>query len=86
MRRRVRVQPRSPEMHQVLHVRDRLQAVAGDSAGTIKLRRVYETTTGVFPSVTRTFHSVACQHCPDAPCIERLPARSHQQGGTPTAL
>lgn len=41
----------------------------GIAAGTIKLRRVYETTTGVFPSVSRTFHSVACQHCPDAPCM-----------------
>jgi anaerobic dimethyl sulfoxide reductase subunit B (iron-sulfur subunit) len=36
---------------------------------TIKLRRVYEVTTGEFPQVSRTFHSVACQHCPDAPCI-----------------
>jgi anaerobic dimethyl sulfoxide reductase subunit B (iron-sulfur subunit) len=37
--------------------------------GTIKLRRVYEVTTGEFPQVRRTFHSLACQHCPDAPCI-----------------
>jgi anaerobic dimethyl sulfoxide reductase subunit B (iron-sulfur subunit) len=36
---------------------------------TFKLRRVYEVATGTFPRVTRTFHSVACQHCPDAPCI-----------------
>ena len=40
---------------------------------TFKLRRVYETTTGVFPNVTRTFHSVACQHCPDAPCAAACP-------------
>jgi anaerobic dimethyl sulfoxide reductase subunit B (iron-sulfur subunit) len=37
-------------------------------AGTIKLRRVYEVATGTFPNVTRTFHSVACQHCADVPC------------------
>jgi anaerobic dimethyl sulfoxide reductase subunit B len=40
---------------------------------TIKLRRVYEEATGVFPAVTRTFHSVACQHCPEAPCIAACP-------------
>ena len=40
---------------------------------TIKLRRVYEEATGVFPAVTRTFHSIACQHCADAPCIEACP-------------
>lgn len=41
----------------------------GIAPGTFRLRRVYETTTGTFPQVTRTFHSIACQHCPDAPCI-----------------
>jgi anaerobic dimethyl sulfoxide reductase subunit B (iron-sulfur subunit) len=41
----------------------------GIAAGTISLRRVYEVTTGDFPGVTRTFHSVACQHCSDPPCI-----------------
>jgi anaerobic dimethyl sulfoxide reductase subunit B (iron-sulfur subunit) len=41
----------------------------GIAAGTYRLRRVYETTAGTFPQVTRAFHSVACQHCPDAPCI-----------------
>ncbi len=40
----------------------------GIAAGTIKLRRVYETTIGYFPDVRRTFHSMACQHCPDTPC------------------
>ena len=37
--------------------------------GTFKLRKLYEVAEGTFPQVTRTFHSVACQHCPDAPCI-----------------
>lgn len=37
---------------------------------TLKLRRVYEEAAGTFPQVTRTFHSVACQHCADAPCID----------------
>jgi len=41
----------------------------GIAPGTFKLRRVYEVATGTFPHVTRTFHSVACRHCPDAPCI-----------------
>ena len=45
----------------------------GIAAGTFKLRRVFETTAGTFPQVTRTFHSVACQHCPDAPCIAACP-------------
>jgi len=37
--------------------------------GSFKLRKVYEVTTGTFPRVTRTFHSVACQHCADPPCV-----------------
>lgn len=41
----------------------------GIAPSAFKLRRVYEVTTGTFPQVTRTFHSVACQHCPDTPCI-----------------
>jgi anaerobic dimethyl sulfoxide reductase subunit B (iron-sulfur subunit) len=41
----------------------------GIAAGTHRLRRVYETTSGTFPQVNRTFHSVGCQHCPDAPCL-----------------
>jgi anaerobic dimethyl sulfoxide reductase subunit B (iron-sulfur subunit) len=41
----------------------------GIAPGTFKLRRVYEVTTGTFPQVTRTFHSVACQHCAEPPCI-----------------
>ena len=45
----------------------------GIAPGTFKLRRVYEITTGTFPQVTRTFHSVACQHCPDAPCVLACP-------------
>ena len=45
----------------------------GIAPGTFKLRRVYETTSGTFPSVTRTFHSVACQHCAEPPCIAACP-------------
>ncbi len=45
----------------------------GIPAGTFKLRKVYETSCGTFPDVTRTFHSVACQHCPDAPCVPACP-------------
>jgi Fe-S-cluster-containing dehydrogenase component len=45
----------------------------GIGPGTVRLRRVYEVATGTFPAVTRTFHSVACQHCSDAPCIGACP-------------
>jgi len=39
-------------------------------AGTIKLRRVEEVTSGVFPDVKRTFKSVSCMHCVEPPCME----------------
>jgi anaerobic dimethyl sulfoxide reductase subunit B len=45
----------------------------GIDPGTVKLRRVYEVTTGTFPAVTRTFHSEACHHCSEAPCVEACP-------------
>lgn len=48
----------------------------GIAPGTFRLRRVYETTAGTFPQVTRTFHSVACQHCPDAPCVAACPLKA----------
>jgi anaerobic dimethyl sulfoxide reductase subunit B (iron-sulfur subunit) len=54
----------------------------GISSGTIRLRRVYEVTTGDFPKVTRTFHSVACQQCPDAPCIGACPPGAISKGET----
>jgi anaerobic dimethyl sulfoxide reductase subunit B (iron-sulfur subunit) len=45
----------------------------GIAPGMFKLRRVYETTSGAFPQVTRTFHSVGCQHCPEPPCVAACP-------------
>lgn len=45
----------------------------GIKAGTIKLRRVEEITTGVFPDVKRTFKSVSCMHCIKPKCIEACP-------------
>ena len=48
--------------------------------GTIKLRRVYEVVSGAFPTVARTFHSVACQHCPDPPCVPACPPGAITKG------
>ena len=43
--------------------------------GSYRLRKVYEDTVGTFPQVTRTFHSVACQHCEDPPCAAACAGR-----------
>lgn len=48
----------------------------GIKAGTIKLRRVDEVTTGVFPEIKRHFHSISCRHCAKAPCIDVCPANA----------
>src|SRR5512137_932562 len=45
----------------------------GIAPGTFRLRRVYEETAGTFPQVIRTFLSVGCQHCPEAPCVAACP-------------
>jgi DMSO reductase iron-sulfur subunit len=45
----------------------------GIKAGTVKLRKVMEVTTGTFPEVTRTFLAVSCRHCAKAPCITACP-------------
>jgi len=45
----------------------------GIKAGTIKLRRVEEITSGTFPDVKRTFKSVSCMHCTEPRCIEACP-------------
>ncbi len=42
-------------------------------AGTVKYRRVEETTYGTFPDVHRTFLSVACMHCARPACIAACP-------------
>jgi anaerobic dimethyl sulfoxide reductase subunit B len=42
----------------------------GIKAGTIKCRRVEETTSGTFPEVKRTFKSITCMHCVKPRCIE----------------
>lgn len=46
----------------------------GIKAGTIKLRRVLEVTTGTFPNVTRRFISLSCMHCAKAPCAAVCPS------------
>jgi anaerobic dimethyl sulfoxide reductase subunit B len=45
----------------------------GIKAGTIKLRRVEEKTTGNFPDVKRVFRSISCLHCIKPRCIEACP-------------
>lgn len=45
----------------------------GIKAGTIRLRRVEEVTTGSFPDVKRTFRSISCLHCVKPRCIEACP-------------
>ena len=42
----------------------------GIKAGTIKLRKVVEVTTGSFPDVKRIFKSISCIHCVKPTCIE----------------
>jgi anaerobic dimethyl sulfoxide reductase subunit B len=48
----------------------------GIKAGTFKLRRVEEITSGKFPDVTRRFYSVSCRHCAKAPCMEVCPTKA----------
>jgi anaerobic dimethyl sulfoxide reductase subunit B len=48
----------------------------GIKAGTIRLRRVEETTTGTFPAVKRHFFSISCRHCAKAPCISVCPSKA----------
>jgi anaerobic dimethyl sulfoxide reductase subunit B len=48
----------------------------GIKAGSIKLRRVEEITTGVFPEVKRRFYSISCRHCANPPCIDVCPTKA----------
>jgi anaerobic dimethyl sulfoxide reductase subunit B len=48
----------------------------GIKAGTIRLRRVEEVVSGVFPNVRRKFFSISCRHCAKAPCIEACPPKA----------
>jgi len=56
----------------------------GIKAGTIKLRKVTEVTTGKFPNVKRTFLSVSCRQCAKAPCAAACPvgaiSRKREEG------
>jgi anaerobic dimethyl sulfoxide reductase subunit B len=46
----------------------------GIKAGTIKLRKVVEVTSGAFPDVFRNFYSLTCRHCAKAPCAAACPS------------
>jgi len=48
----------------------------GIKAGTIKLIKVEEVTTGVFPDVKRRFFLITCRHCSKAPCMEVCPTKA----------
>ena len=48
----------------------------GIKAGTIRLRRVDEITSGTFPDVKRQFFSISCRHCAKAPCIMVCPFKA----------
>jgi Fe-S-cluster-containing dehydrogenase component len=45
----------------------------GIKAGTIKLRRVEEKTTGDFPNIKRAFRSISCMQCVKPHCIDVCP-------------
>jgi len=45
----------------------------GIKAGTVKLRRVTEVSTGTYPDVKRTFLSLSCSHCARTPCAAVCP-------------
>ncbi len=45
----------------------------GIKAGTVSLRKVHDVTRGTFPNVTRTYISLSCMHCGDAPCEKACP-------------
>jgi anaerobic dimethyl sulfoxide reductase subunit B (iron-sulfur subunit) len=51
----------------------------GIKAGTYKLRRVSEVTSGTFPKVKRTFLSLSCHHCSKAPCAAVCPTGAISQ-------
>jgi anaerobic dimethyl sulfoxide reductase subunit B len=48
----------------------------GLKAGTVRLRRVEEVVSGVFPDVKRQFFSLSCRHCAKAPCIAACPTKA----------
>jgi phenylacetate-CoA ligase len=43
------------------------------TAPTVQWRRVLDIETGTYPSVSRTFVPVGCQHCADPPCMHVCP-------------
>jgi anaerobic dimethyl sulfoxide reductase subunit B (iron-sulfur subunit) len=49
------------------------------AAGTFKIRKVVEETSGAFPAVRRTFLSLTCRHCDPAPCAAVCPTEAIHQ-------
>jgi anaerobic dimethyl sulfoxide reductase subunit B len=48
----------------------------GFKAGTIKLRRMEEKTSGTFPQVKRIFRSISCLQCVKPRCVEACPQKA----------
>jgi len=43
-------------------------------AGTIRYRKVTDSTTGTYPDVTRRFTTASCRHCGNPRCVSACPA------------
>jgi len=49
---------------------------ANATSPAVEWRKVLDIESGVYPSVSRTFVPVGCQHCDDPPCVHACPSRA----------
>lgn len=52
---------------------------ANATSPAVQWRKVLDVEAGSFPSVSRTFVSVGCQHCADPPCVHVCPTKATRQ-------